>query len=244
MGLNRTALRLAAIEALAPTGAVTFPTLAGNRVYDTALPVFDLTRGGERFGFVQVTTEDASAKPAGTGRDLSLAREERCRLAIEIAYVRPAVDGEATLSFEADATTATMLDFFEAQVIAALENSSRSGGILSKAVINFEEFASEQAIDPDLAVPLANRRLTYECRIPRLGPANAAAAGFLRLPEPLRSVATALPEESYGAPICTAIAALISAAAPPEPLETLTLDARLLGQADTETPAATATITL
>lgn len=244
MGLNRIALRLATVEALAPTGASVFPTLAGDRVYDTALPVFDLTTATERFGFIQITTEDASAKPAGTGRDIDLAREERVRLAIEITYARPIVDGIVTLSFEADAVSTAMLDYFEWQVLAALDLARRNGGALSLAVLNFEESASEQAWDADLAVPLAVRRLTIECRIPRLGTANAAGTGFDRLPSPLREVALALPPGGYGAAIATQLAALIAAETAPEPLQTLGLTATLIGQAATDTPAATATITL
>ncbi len=245
MGLNRVALRLAAIEALAPTGATTFPTLAGNRIYDTAPAIFNLEAGAARIGFAQVTTEDASSKPAGTGRDLNQAREERCRLAIEITYGKPRIgDTGVEIALETDATATAMLDYFEYQVLSALDHSRKTGGILAKACLNFEESASEQAMDADTATPLAVRRITIECRIPRLGKANLAGEGFDRLPEPLRSVAKALPEASYGAPISSAIAALIAASTSPVPLETLALDARLFGQAEGENSAIAATITL
>ena len=39
--LSRLALRIAVCEALAPTGATVFPTIAGPRVYDTRVDSLD-----------------------------------------------------------------------------------------------------------------------------------------------------------------------------------------------------------
>lgn len=245
MGLNRIALRLAVVEALAPTDATVFPTLAGDRVYDTATPIFDVTTlGDSTFGYVQVTTEDSSTKPAGTARDHTGGVEARCRLALEMTYARSRRGEDGGLSFEANAASIAMLDCFEFQVLTALERARRSGGPLARAVIHFDDMESEQAMDADLAVPLAIRRLVIECRVPRVGVPAAAEAGLARLPSPLREVALALPESSYGAGICTRIAGLITGEEPMALIEAMSITATLTGQNAEDVPAASGTLTM
>lgn len=245
MGLNRIALRLAVVEALAPTGATVYPTLAGDRVYDTATPIFDVsTLGDSTFGYVQVTTEDSSTKPAGAGRDHTGAIEARCRLALEMTYGRAQRGEDGGLSFEANAASIAMLDCFEWQVVSALECARRTGGPLAHAVIHFEEMESEQAMDADLAVPLAIRRLVIECRVPRVGFPAAEATDLARLPSPLREVAKLLPENSYGAGICTRLAGLITGENPMALIEAMTVTATLTGQHAEDVPAASGPLTM
>jgi hypothetical protein len=241
MGMNRTALRLAVVEALAPTGASTFPTLAARSVFDTALPIFDHDR--VPLSFVQVSTEDSEIKPAGGGRGLvENATEERCRLVVEFVYTRPRPEGGA--SFEADAVSAAMLDWFEYQIMTALRSALRLGQALAKVVIHFEEAKSEQALDPDSGIPLASRRLVIETRLRAQGEADAAGVGLARLPHPLRAVAEMLPTGSYGRDVAEQLAGLVAAGATAPALDGFDVTLRATGQNSGDTPAAGGEINL
>lgn len=242
MSLNRLALRLAAVEALAPTDAAEFPTLAGDQVFDLGADIAGLEGGAEERIWIDVYTEDHQREPAGNARDLTGGQDEEVMLALECC-IAPGAPAGAN-AFQLMARTMARLDHFEAQATRALEVNRRSGGLLAHVVIHFRKMQSSATVDTDLGRPIAVRRVELTCRVRVTGEPNFTATGLARLPSPLREVAMRLPVGSYGGAFAAEIAADLFADPAPVPLETLGLEARLQGQAETEIPAATAEINL
>lgn len=207
--LNRLALRLAAIEALAPHGTAPtgpWPTLAAQDVLDSQVAPVSLIA---RTPVIGVFTDDSDVSPYGSGPDTGDGQTV-ATLALEVAVPLSVVDANkqstVVLAAETDAMAEAMLDLIEAQVMAALENG-RTEGALAHVLIEFQSAESRPWRDPDTSARLSARRVEIKCRIMREGPLSpAVATGLDQLPSPLREVAMALPENSDGRKICDVIA--------------------------------------
>ena len=241
--LSRLALRLAAVEALAPTAALTtglWPTVAAGRVFDSRQTPLDGLVDEEARPLIVVYTEGAEARPFGDGKT----RPDHivCDLVVELMLiVKGAVElqrPDGTVVTEGAVGTPIMerqhealLDLLEAQVTRRL----RGEVDVDTDTLRFRAVAKE--IGAITSVPqrdetrterLAARTLVFSCRIPAdAWPAQGALAGVARLPEPLASVYAGLPAGSSARAAAGLVAGLLADVAPKIPLLGIDLDAAL-----------------
>jgi hypothetical protein len=216
MALNRTALRLAVIEALAPhalhTTGTGWPTLAEGRVIDTALDrAFDGWDGSQKC-FVSVYIDGADRKARGDHADIARDSEDDCVLGIEIVLPMAGKDDDGNLLAYAPATDAdaeAMLDLIEAQVHERLE-WARMDGLVHLALLRMSKASSQPQRDPDLGIRVSARRVEYECFLRQQSPLPLGQTGLARLPSPLREVAQRLPAGSAGLDTCLRLVAVMA----------------------------------
>lgn len=240
--LNELALRLAAVQALAPWNATTWPTIAGRMVFDNGAPVQGLEDANSELIWISVQSGDLNVKPSENNRDFTLSAETEHSLTLEMCLA-PAIPDDAQ-SFKLFRYALGRLSLLQSQAYAALANSRRYGGIMSKVVIHFRELKSELDMDADLDRPVFIKRLEIVCRIKNEGEPNFAGTGLAILPDPLRLVALDLPAGSPGHALALEIAGLLTQPAAPQELLSLDFEATLRGQTETEIPAATGRVTL
>lgn len=236
--LARLALRLAAIEALAPSALATtgpWPTPAGPRVYDSRQDVIDGLDQVESRPILIVYTEETESDPAGSGRsrpDSVIATlVVECMVAAKglVEYEQPDGTTVEVGTLEApimDRRLEALIDNLEAIVIRRLQGRA----VLDPAIGAFRKVATEirsinsvPTRDASRTVRLAARTLSIKIKIPAdewSEPSFSAqsSTGLDLLPEPLRSVANALPVGSDARALCVAVAASISSVSPVAPL--------------------------
>jgi len=238
MSLSRLALRLATLEALRPTSSLAsdgpWPTLAGKHVYDSRLaPLEDLSEDEARPIIVVYTDDDDGMSGQKRGGPPFLMTVDLCFEISVIAKVKGEADPavyELAYPFT-DPELETSLDLLGAQIFFALlyapggkiwrnVSASRVQGPKSVAYRSSEE-----------AARIARRHMTWKVEVNGehydAAPASTPS-GLQILPEPLRSVACALPANSYGAAI---IAGLIEEPTfpgmpVPQPLQTVGLNVK------------------
>jgi hypothetical protein len=243
MALNRTALRLAVIEALAPHALHAidsgWPTLAGGRVIDTALDrAFD-GWDGTRKCFVAVYIDGASRK-ARDDQDMARDSIDECTLGIEIALPLSAKDEDGNLlayAPQTDAEAEAMLDLIEAQIHERIE-WARMDGLLAIPLIGISKASSEPQRDPDLGVRVSARRIEYDCMIHQQGHLPSGQSGLARLPSPLREVAQRLPRGSAALDTCLRLVAAMAEPASFADLETFRIAASLAREGGSANPPA------
>lgn len=225
MTLARTALRLAAIEGLAPTGTKAsdaWPTIARHRVFDSRLDMLDDLAADERAPVIVVytdTDDGTSGDPSG-GPPF----KRFVDLVFEISVVAFAEQEGSPETFVpyfpvTDAQTEAALDLLEAGIAFALLKAPT--GILFQRLVRGKVPTTSSAPQrsSEEAVRVAMRTVTWRCQIPDdcfdMAPA-ALASGNDRLPEPLRSVVAGLAATAYGQQIAAGLAAF----APRAPVRT------------------------
>lgn len=237
MSLSRTALRLATVEALSPTGVspADLPTIAGRRVYDSRMdPIDDLAKG-QQAPVVVVYTEYDVATPGEPQGGPPFRR--RVTLSIEISVVAMAESPENPATFEpmvpvTDGETEAALDLLEAGIRYSLLYGP-TGRLFRKVtgsrIVSIESTphrATEEAIR------LALRAITLQVYVD--DDCFDILRGLSRLPEPLASVVAALPAGAYGKTIAEGLAAFAPKIIPPGPLSKvgLVVDAHGDGRTD------------
>lgn len=240
MTLASTALRLAAIEALRPAASTKphgpWPTIAKWRVYDAKLDNIDDLATDNRAPVVIVYTDDEKAVSyANDGRPF----RRTASLGIEMSIPQIVQDPDNQGHFyaeapETDAETEASLDLLAASIEFALflGPTGRIFRILTSKVsgISYQNGGTSEE-----AARLAFRSMTIDVELPDLCFSLAPTApltGLDRLPEPLRSVIAALPDQSYGRAIGTALADFAPTA--PIPVRPFTI----AGAMDAHVPAA------
>lgn len=226
MTLHRLALRLAAIEALAPSAFAAgsqWPTIAGPRVYDSLQTALDDTALREAVPILVVYTEDERATPQG--RADYPADASTVTLIVEAMIGLPGrleMDGKGggtvvlpqpSLS---DQLHEAMLDALEAQVRLALSPSSYTGEGAAYRFVAMELRGIESLPwrSAEQADRLAVRTISLTVRVretawPRPGFVAQDASGTDALPQPLRTVALALAPGSPGRMVCESVAELL-----------------------------------
>lgn len=259
MSLSRLALRLAAVEALCPCGALAagpFPTIAAGRVYDSridliaaALSPEELTealRALENQPLLVVYTEEQETSPYGTPQ--YPAQEEIVDLVVEAMIASTGVvevegqDGatETVGAIEApitDRQNEALLDVLEAQVRYLLDPAFRapSSRLLTKVAMETRHIHSVPSRAADRALRLAGRTIKLRTKV-KATEWPAAAGG---LPEPLASVAAGLAPGSSGAALCASLVAHIPGApALPPALEGVDIVTHLEATASFDDPDA------
>ena len=173
MSLARLAMRVAAAR------AVKGVTLAGDRVFDSAIEPIDLTIADNRQPILVVMTDEHEAIP--TGRDL-FHTDASCDLIIEAAIAsRVEIEGEVTITIpHTDEGMELVLDMMEHQVIAALTRE-RTGWsrVWMKLVPRVKRRLSRRGASAEGGVRFAARQIVLTCDLieaPTDGAAIAAGS--------------------------------------------------------------------
>lgn len=163
MSLARLAMRIAAARAL--KGA----TLAGDRVFDSAIDPIDQTIAETRQPILVVMTDDHEADI--TGRDLTYG-DARCDLVVEAAIAArveiPATDGDGNAMTIAiphtDEGMELVLDMIEHQVVAALTRERTDWSrVWMKLVPRISKRLSRRGASAENGVRFAARQIVITC---------------------------------------------------------------------------------
>jgi hypothetical protein len=241
MGLYRTALRLATLEALRPTALLgtqspAWPTLAADWVFDSRIdPLEDsLIRAGSTRAAIAVYT-DGDLGYAGQHRGGPPFRRI-VDLCFDISQIAWQPSGDNPDEYVAgipltDAELEAELDRIESEISFALLYAP-SGKI-------WRQLTGRMVTDPrttphrdsEEGARLAWRSLSWKVQVPDdrfEGLPLAPLVGLERLPEPLRSVAAQLMDSSYGAAISAALGLTMPTMPVGTPLTTVTLNSEIL----------------
>lgn len=240
MMLARTALRLAIIETLAPfaqesASTPAWPTFAGKFVFDTEIGPMALADVPKPVPVIRVTTDETVLKADGT--DVTLASSgspQVVTLAFEIMV--PVRVAEETVPIgSTDAAAEALLDLLEEQIKQRLDDA-RMISPLADVLAEILEVESLPYRDADTETRLSARRLELSCRVlrgerwPKSPPSNPQPFDYL--PEPMASVARALPPGSYGHKVATMLDSLIGSPATFPALNEMRLAANLVRGAE------------
>lgn len=223
MSLSRTALRLVVIEAI--KGA----TMAGARVFDSRMDDLspDAFAGDElptAIVFTDQDSGDALSKQNGgppfnrhTELTIELGLTQRVRTEAE-----EGVDPQYLILYpNTDARLEAALDLFEFQVLRRLQYSDDALPATFRRFWRITKYECHRQVFDESGVKIACRLLTLVCnggddRVQIYNQGQAIPTGYAALPEPLRSVANALPGGTYGRDVCDAIAAAIGTLSLPQ----------------------------
>lgn len=227
--LSAEAVRLLAIEALCPTEALAaktgFPTLAGARVFDSRAPsVSDIDNEADYTPVLSLYTPESGVALRGPLTDYGDTEADAVLdVVAELAIVTES-DGETIADAMADGDPAArlVLAALASQVRAVLEFSTR-GKAFRKLVRQVMRIEQKTYAVPQYGLRWHRMTLRYHMSI-RDDVFDMAAGG---LPEPVASVAAALPEDSYAREKLLSLASYF-AAEPPTPLEGISVTS--LGQ--------------
>lgn len=248
MSLGRLALRLATVEGLRPTAAVVagtgFPTIAGKQVLDSGIdPIEDLAPNQAQ-PVIAVYTEHDEGTQAGQKRGgppfLST-----IDLVFEFSVIVKVASGSDPDVFtvgnpETDAELEASLDLLEAQIRFTL---------LYSPVGQIWRNISHNKVQAPRSIPhrtseegarLAKRTMTWKVELVDdcFDPAPLTApTGFDVFPEPLRSFAKALPEQSYAIAILNGLVAAAPVMPIAVPLETVVMNVSVVDPATGTEPA-------
>ncbi|UNJ22050.1 tail tube terminator protein [Microcystis phage vB_MweS-yong2] len=235
MSLSHTALRLAVVEALAPHacfegGNARWPTAARGRVMDSMIAPVAGTEEDARSPLIAVYVDDAKREGYGSAPDAQIEGRLEVTLVFEVVVpvVRQQKDGQTVLDApgDSDPLAEGLLDLLCEQIDQTL-GDARLWPPLSLALFAMGPQESRPWTDADAGLRLSARRLEYPCHVPRTARFPTSGAGLALLPDPLRSVALALPPPSDGRAICEAMAAGLGPAADlGQPLTELRLSLR------------------
>jgi hypothetical protein len=222
--LARLALRLAAIEALAPSAlAATGPwsTMAGPRVYDSRQDPIDGLDASETRALLVVYTEADIAKPYGSGQtrpdDTTVDLIVEAMIATRGSIIVDQPDGSTTTVGSVDQPVTdqyheALVDMLEATVRRRLlggdaDDNARLFRQVAVGILHVESVSQRVA---DRTIRLAGRTMTFKCKVRADTWPTTTQTGLSRLPEPLASVAKALPAGA-ALDLCTALAASVPA---------------------------------
>lgn len=218
--LSRLALRIAVMEALAPTGAAAFPTIAQNRVFDSRIDHLDSLDAEEARPLLVITTDDTVAGLYGTApdnpEDTTVTLTVEAMVATRGTVSIPAEGGGAPVEVgdvytgATDAEREAVLDLLEAQLRRVLARSNRmpTAALLREVVVDVHHIDSQPFRDSDRAVRLSARAIKFSVRV---FADEWPLPGLAGLPQPLARVAAALPAGSPYTAILASLAATLSA---------------------------------
>ena len=205
MSLASLGLRLAILNAFAPEGATTFPTLAGNAYHDSLLDPLSITHLHPQVVFMVEEVNGQAPGPQNSGRRL---QPKATLIFILTIYVRMEGEGEeGFVAVQTDHQAADMLDILTDQIRLVLLENQTVSRFASRL---FTTFHTENFED-EAGVKYARRALTIGCDLVE----DATA--------PLTALVAALPTGERKARGQAALAALAQTTAllegaPPPPL--------------------------
>jgi hypothetical protein len=211
--LARTAFRLAAIEAM--NADPTIAMLCPRRIFDSRIGELG---SAEPVPVIVVLTEDAGGK-AWSANNGGPPFDDICQLSIEISIrvLAEAPDGEeGVLLVETDREAEARLDLLEHRAVEAITvaDTPQSRLVRQKVTRRVTSYSSVRFASDETGIKLAVRivNLTVELKGDDRHDATVVLTGpYAALPEPLRSVAIAMPAGSSAKATCDQLAALIAA---------------------------------
>ena len=236
MSFSRLALRLAAIEALAPAAIAAtgpWPTIAGPRVYDSRIdPVAAAVDEAqweaalaamENKPLISVYTEDDHSAPYGSQKvwpnrqtvtlvlELMIAARGEVQVAAQDAQGNPTTQTVGTLEAAiTDRQHEALLDILEGQALAVLNLTAAapSAMLYRQVAIECNEITSDPQRIGERALRLAMRTIKLHLHVKKEAWGAPGA-----LPAPLSLVAAGLPAASSGAQACALATAALQAPA-------------------------------
>ena len=211
MSLARTALRLLVVELLKSK------TLAEKRVYDSRMSDLAPDAFSEDAKATLIIYTEDDQGDALSEQNGGPPFKRMIDLVIEIGMVertRAGEDGSYVVGYpDTDPRLEASIDFVEHQISAQFDSIEALPTLFRKLVRIWHHDRKRHGTE-DASVKIAARLLTLTCEIsddqrPVISSGAAPPTGNDRLPEPLRAVANALPEASYGLQICASLAAAI-----------------------------------
>lgn len=237
MSFARTALRIAAMEALRPWSMVPtsgpFPTVAGPYVFDSRLdPIDEIQIAEQRPVAVVYTEEDASDPGTLSGPELYLRTVD---LAIELsvpATYTLGTDETQTAPAITDAGLEFKLDLLECQILHSLQFGPTGKTFRTIAELPARSIRSIPHRTSEQAVRLAFRTMIVKVRVRRsdLVASNLyePAEGLDVYPEPLRTVLKALPVDHYAVLIAQGLQPAVPRMPLAHPLATVDMKVTML----------------
>lgn len=217
MSLARTALRVSVKEGLLADPVIA--VLCDGRIFDSRISELDEL---EPVPVIVILTEDDSGH-AYSANDGGPPFDERCELLIEIAMrcvtSPPGPAGTDPVLMinlvETDREMEAVLDFLEHRVILAITQADtpQSRLIRNSVTRRVNSYRSVRFASDETSMKLAMRTTHLSVQLrgdDRTNVLNPPTGPFAALPNPLRTVAEALPEGSSGLTICRMLAAALS----------------------------------
>lgn len=248
MGLYRTALRLATLEALRPSAllkqhaSAAWPTLAETRVFDSRIdPIEDMAAEQHKAVIVVYTQEDLGYPGQHRGGPPF---RRIVDLVFEISQIARAHDGNRYVAGvpQTDAELEAELDRIEFEIDLALLHGS--GGRVFRALTSggcVTDPRSTPHRDSEEGARLAMRSLCWKVQVrdnaPDLLPLTDKI-GVERLPEPLRSVVKAFPDSTYVAALGLGLGETMPMQPIARPLRTVAMAAEIVAHGAARTGVA------
>lgn len=245
MGLYRTALRLATLEALRPTALLNsqgpWPTLACERVFDSRIdPIADLTREQHKSAIVVYTDGDIGYGGQHRGGPPFRRVVDLCFEISQIATAPTEDDPSVYVTGipMTDSELEAELDRIEAEIALTLFYAP-SGKIWRKLTGSMvTDPRTTPHRDSEEGARLAYRSLIWKVQVPDDqfdALPTQELQGLARLPRPLRDVAEQLLESSYGAVIAQALGLSMPTMPLATPLSQVTLGGEMVPAGGTAT---------
>lgn len=215
--LSTTALRLAVVEALAPTplfdaSTPNWPTLLGPRVLDSGSVPWGRTVIDPGFVLGSVYVDETRADPPSDEHGYD---PEYIEVGLVIDLEIPIVDGADEMGIgAADADAVAKLELAATQIRRVLATSPL---LVPRFVRGYRRFETRWDRDPELGVRLSRLMLRITVVIEDDDWDDVEGG----LPAPASHVFAALPPGSYGGAVLAAIASTWEAPSDPTPLETV-----------------------
>jgi hypothetical protein len=239
MSLARLALRLAAVESLAPVAnasAGPWPTAAGPLIYDSRIDPIAAAKSEQDYEaalaaldnkpIVTIYTEDDHALPYGAQK--AFADEQTCTLVAEIMiaaigaiqYQGPDGTTKELGALEPGATDRereALLDLIDSQIRRVFDLRNQMAPLMTMVAMEMHSIHDDPHRDIHRTARLALRTVKFHIKVkkevwPPIG--TALGSGLEALPTPLREVGRALPDGSSGKAVVTFIAGSLQA--PPD----------------------------
>lgn len=216
MTLARTALRLCVAAALKGEGGV-YPTIAQGRVYDSRISDFDpgAFEADAKPTIILLTDQDEGEELSHQNGGPPFRR--MIELVFEIGMTQSVKDTEGWIVGypDTDARHEASLDYLEFQAIRRLSYDPAPLAVLFRQIARIRKYDCHRQVTDDTGVKIAARILTLTCQVSDdqvqiYSTGDGQPSGIDALPEPLRSVAAALPDGSSGADIVAAIIGAMS----------------------------------
>jgi len=212
MTLVRTALRLAAVNALQGANATSGPTIAKNRVYDSRISDFDPEAYPDDALPTVIILADQDEGEQLSKQNGGPPFDRHVDLVFELGMIQKVRDDNGTdlIYPQTDAQLEAALDMLEFQIARRLGYDPDASATLFRSFARPLKTDCHRQVMDDAGVKIACRLLTWTCKVNDdqvriVNEKNTLPYGFNVLPEPLRRVAHALPNGS-GFDICVAIA--------------------------------------
>lgn len=218
MTIARTALRLAAIQAI--TGTVDArPTIAEGRIYDSRISPEQPEIFGEDAKPTVIVLTDGDEGDALSDQNGGPPFHRRIDLVFDIGMVcgeKADADADGYLIGypDTDARLEASLDALQTQIVRKLTAGDAPLALWFQNKVRVWKQGSHRQAEDTSSVKLARRLFTLTCELNDdqyeiVMPGDATPTGLAILPDPLRTVCGLMPSGSSGAVTCAVIAAAL-----------------------------------